>query len=72
MRGLNSGSKIGVKALDAVVFTHEHADHTHGIDDVRPLVIKMKRRIDLHTDEATSEALRARFSYIFETPPGSQ
>lgn len=59
-------------SLDGVLITHSHADHTHGIDDVRPLVIKMKRRIDLHTDEATSEALRARFSYIFETPPGSQ
>ena len=52
-------------SLDGVLITHSHADHTHGIDDVRPLVIKMKRRIDLHTDEATSEALRARFSYIY-------
>ena len=62
----------GTTSLDGVLITHSHADHTHGIDDVRPLVIKMKRRIDLHMDEATSQALQARFGYIFETPPGSQ
>jgi phosphoribosyl 1,2-cyclic phosphate phosphodiesterase len=62
----------GLTRLDAVLVTHSHADHTHGIDDVRPLVIKMKRRIDIHMDAPTSEALRARFGYVFETPPGSQ
>lgn len=62
----------GTMRLDGVLITHSHADHTHGIDDVRPLVIKMKRRIELFTDEATSQALHARFGYIFETPPGSQ
>jgi phosphoribosyl 1,2-cyclic phosphate phosphodiesterase len=48
------------------------ATGTTSLDGVRPLVIKMKRRIDLHMDEATSLALQARFGYIFETPPGSQ
>jgi len=62
----------GLTRLDAVLVTHSHADHTHGIDDVRPLVIKMKRRIDIHMDAPTSEALRARFGYVFETPAGSQ
>ena len=61
----------GTTRLDAVLITHSHADHTHGVDDVRPLVIKMKRRIDIHMDEPTAEALRARFGYVFETPPGS-
>ena len=55
-----------------MLLTHAHADHTHGIDDVRPLVIKMRRRIDLYMDEPTEAALRTRFGYIFETPPGSQ
>ena len=51
--------------------THSHADHTHGIDDLRPLVIAMRKRIDIHMDEATSRVVRRAFAYIFETPPGS-
>lgn len=62
----------GTTRLDGVLVTHPHADHTHGIDDVRPLVIKMRRRVDVFMDEATEAALRARFTYIFETPAGSQ
>ncbi|MGP0089043.1 MAG: MBL fold metallo-hydrolase [Xanthobacteraceae bacterium] len=58
--------------LDAVLFTHEHADHTHGIDDLRPLVIHRRRRIDAYLDLLTSRALRERFRYCFETPPGSE
>jgi phosphoribosyl 1,2-cyclic phosphate phosphodiesterase len=51
--------------------THSHADHTHGIDDLRPLVIAMRKRIDIHMDEATSRVVRQAFGYIFEAPPGS-
>jgi phosphoribosyl 1,2-cyclic phosphate phosphodiesterase len=61
----------GVGSLDGVIFTHEHADHTHGIDDLRPLVIHMRRRIDAYLDEPTSRAMHARFGYCFMTPPGS-
>ena len=61
-----------VMKLDAVLFTHEHADHTHGIDDLRPLVIKMRRRIPIYADRMTSEMLLTRFSYCFQAPPGSQ
>ncbi|MFG1432274.1 MBL fold metallo-hydrolase [Xanthobacter sp. V2C-8] len=60
-----------VRALDAVLFTHAHADHTHGIDDLRPLAIEHRRRIDIHADDDTLRALRKRFGYCFETPPGS-
>lgn len=60
-----------VNALDGVIYTHEHADHTHGIDDLRPLVIHHRRRIDAYCDEATSRHLRGRFGYCFETPAGS-
>jgi len=60
-----------VARLDAVLLTHPHADHTHGIDDLRPLVIAMRKRIEIYMDEATSTVVRDKFSYIFETPEGS-
>jgi len=62
----------GVDRLDAVLFTHEHADHTHGIDDLRPLTIHHRRRIDVYLDAATSDVLHQRFGYCFRTPPGSE
>jgi phosphoribosyl 1,2-cyclic phosphate phosphodiesterase len=60
-----------VERLDGVLMTHSHADHTHGIDDLRPLVIAMRKRIDIHMDLATSRVVRQTFGYIFESPPGS-
>lgn len=61
----------GVTRLDAVLFTHDHADHTHGIDDLRPLVIHMRRRVPVYADEATEAVLGRRFGYCFASPPGS-
>lgn len=61
----------GVTRLDAVLYTHEHADHTHGIDDLRPLAIHMRRRVPIYADELTGALLRDRFGYCFRTPPGS-
>jgi phosphoribosyl 1,2-cyclic phosphate phosphodiesterase len=58
--------------LDAVLYTHEHADHTHGIDDLRGLFIKRRRRVDVYLDEPTARAMHARFGYCFESPPGSE
>ncbi len=63
--------RTGVQRLDGIVLTHPHADHTHGIDDVRPVCIHMRRRIALHMDAATSAVVRHGFNYIFETPAGS-
>jgi phosphoribosyl 1,2-cyclic phosphate phosphodiesterase len=57
--------------LDAVLYSHEHADHTHGIDDLRPLFVHKRRRVDVWLDEPTARALHARFGYCFMTPPGS-
>ncbi|MEP9353408.1 MBL fold metallo-hydrolase [Xanthobacter sp. KR7-65] len=62
---------LGVTHLDGVLFTHEHADHTHGIDDLRPLAIHNRRKVDIYSDEDTSRVLHQRFGYCFETPPGS-
>ncbi len=60
-----------VTRLDAVLYTHPHADHTHGIDDLRGLVIQHGRRIPAYMDEPTSQRLAHKFDYIFQTPPGS-
>jgi phosphoribosyl 1,2-cyclic phosphate phosphodiesterase len=61
----------GVTKLDAVLYTHEHADHMHGIDDLRPLVIKMRRRMQVYADRVTGELLLNRFGYCFQAPAGS-
>jgi phosphoribosyl 1,2-cyclic phosphate phosphodiesterase len=58
-------------ALDGVLYTHDHADHTHGIDDLRMVAFAMKRRVDVYFNKATGDSLKARFAYCFETPPGS-
>jgi phosphoribosyl 1,2-cyclic phosphate phosphodiesterase len=57
--------------LDGVLFTHDHADHTHGIDDLRSLFIHRRKRVDVYLDARTSEVLHARFSYCFISAPGS-
>jgi len=61
----------GVGELDGVVWTHAHADHVHGIDDLRMVAINRRRMLDVWADEPTHAALLARFGYAFETPPGS-
>ncbi|MEM9795762.1 MAG: MBL fold metallo-hydrolase [Pseudomonadota bacterium] len=61
----------GVGELDGVVWTHPHADHVHGIDDLRMIVFNQRRLLDVWADEPTFAALQARFEYAFRTPPGS-
>ena len=59
-----------VKKLDAVVFTHDHADQTHGIDDVRALAIRNRAQITTYMDEPTSQTLVPKFRYAFEGQGG--
>lgn len=61
----------GVGRLDAVLFTHAHADHVHGIDDLRQIVFNMRERLAVWADGATSDALLGRFGYAFVQPEGS-
>lgn len=61
----------GVATLDAVIYTHAHADHVHGIDDIRQLVHNARRRMQVWADAPTTMALLKRFRYVFETPEGS-
>lgn len=60
-----------VDHIDAVFLTHEHADQTHGIDDLRPVVMHQRRRIPVYLNKATAEHVLLRFSYCFVSPPGS-
>jgi phosphoribosyl 1,2-cyclic phosphate phosphodiesterase len=61
----------GIEKVDAVLYTHDHADHTHGIDDLRGLFFVMRRRIRIWADPATRATLAMRFDYCFAQKPGS-
>lgn len=60
----------GTRHVDGVLFTHDHADHTHGIDDLRMIAYVMKKRINVWFDAATRDAVVARFAYCFVKPEG--
>ena len=59
-----------VRHLDAVLYTHDHADQAHGIDDLRVFAMRTRRRIPCWMDAATRETLESRFRYIFEPVEG--
>ncbi|WP_308430287.1 MBL fold metallo-hydrolase [Devosia pacifica] len=60
-----------VDRIDAVFYTHEHADHTHGIDDLRVLALNNQKRVDVYFSRECGQRLREAFGYCFETAPGS-
>ena len=61
----------GVGALDGVIYTHSHADHVHGVDDLRMVVFNMRERVNVWADQTTCDALLDRFGYVFIQPEGS-
>ena len=62
---------VGVGVLDGVVYTHAHADHVHGIDDLRQVVFNIRRRLPVWADGPTQDSLISRFAYAFVQPEGS-
>jgi phosphoribosyl 1,2-cyclic phosphate phosphodiesterase len=60
-----------VDNVDAVLFTHEHADHTHGIDDLRVLALNNRKRVDVYFSHEAGQRIVQSFSYCFTAPPGS-
>ena len=61
----------GVGELDAVVYTHSHADHVNGLDDLRQIVIHARRRMPVWADGPTQDSLLSRFGYAFVQAEGS-
>lgn len=59
-----------VERIDAVIWTHDHADQCHGIDDLRALVIRHRRRMPVHMDPVTGDIVGHRFAYCFEGSGG--
>lgn len=55
----------GCQELDAILFTHEHADHTAGLDDIRPFYFKQGADIPIYAQKRVLENLEKRFDYIF-------
>ncbi|MBL6855423.1 MAG: MBL fold metallo-hydrolase [Rhodobacteraceae bacterium] len=60
-----------VDNLDAVLYTHDHADHVHGLDDLRMLVLRNRKRLQLWADKQVQKSLNERFGYAFIQPQGS-
>ena len=61
----------GVGSLDGVVYTHSHADHVHGLDDLRMIFFNMRTRINVWADQSTQNDLIERFKYAFVQPEAS-
>lgn len=62
---------VGIGWVDGVLYTHDHADHIHGIDDLRTISFNGRARVDVYADEPTSKTLQGRFAYCFEAPAGT-
>ena len=59
-----------VTHIDAVLYTHEHADQSHGIDDLRAIAYRMRKKIPVYMDAFTKDLLFKRFDYCFDVPEG--
>ena len=62
--------EIGVGWVDGVVYTHPHADHLHGIDDLRAFGFNRRKRVQIYANELTMDRILEAFGYCLQTPPG--
>ena len=63
--------EANVGHISGVLFTHGHADHTHGLDDLRPMFWKMGKQINIYADKTTLSMLESRFDYMFKKADSS-
>lgn len=63
--------EVEVGWINGVLFTHEHADHTHGIDELRSFYLNQRKRVHVWANDRTGTMLLGRFGYCFYSPPGS-
>jgi phosphoribosyl 1,2-cyclic phosphate phosphodiesterase len=58
--------RVGLTRLDAVLFTHDHADHIFGLDDIRPFNFRTGKAVPCYADTRTWDGLRRIYTYIFD------
>ncbi len=62
--------KNKINRIDKVLYSHMHADQTHGINDLRPFFLKNKKKIDVYADKITAKYLKRTFNYCFNGGKG--
>src|SRR5258708_13184019 len=61
--------RVGLERLDAILFTHAHADHILGFDDIRPFNLRQRSALPVYASTETIKMLKHTFAYVFDSAP---